>query len=264
VLVLGNLHKRDPALGEGLPGRLSHDGHRIYVRDLNDDASEVILADGIHLAVADRDGLSLSEATSLCYSLRQESAVMLLLVGAFASPAEREQLLDAGADACLTKPLDDGELAASARALLRRHPLCLVDRKSGVVRVTERLSLDLARRLLIVNEGGREVPLTEHEFKFLAYLIRHEGVTLSREALLSAVWGQGYEGSTREVDVYVRYLRRKLEPDPARPRHLLTRWGQGYQFASSAPSRLGLVGKLQHSSRGGQTRGHPIRSVGRS
>jgi DNA-binding response OmpR family regulator len=88
--------------------------------------------------------------------------------------------------------------------------------------------LDLAGQRL-VGKGG-EVALSAKEFQLLAYMVCHEGMVLSREALIAALWGPGYEGSAREVDVYVRYLRQKIEPEPRHPRYIITVWGVGYQY----------------------------------
>lgn len=100
-----------------------------------------------------------------------------------------------------------------------------------MVQVTDKWALDLAGQRLVGD--GQEVTLSAREFQLLAHMVRHEGMVLEREAILASVWGlwgYGYEGSTREIDVYIHYLRRKLEPNPARPRYILTVWGRGYEY----------------------------------
>lgn len=94
--------------------------------------------------------------------------------------------------------------------------------------MTDHLWLDLGRQILIGH--NKTIPLTTKEFQLLVYLLRREGMVVSREALLENVWGSGYEGSEREVDVYVRYVRKKIEPDPSRPGYILSVWGRGYQY----------------------------------
>jgi two-component system KDP operon response regulator KdpE len=167
---------------------------------------------------------------------------MLMVVGRSTGASERIRLLDAGADDNLGKPFDEDELLARVRALLRRHPLSVAGRGGELVSVTEALSLDLAGQRLVPAADGqrsvRELRLSDTEFRLLAHFVRHEGRVLTRDALLETIWGYAYDGSTREVDVYVRYLRRKLEPNPARPRYLLTAWGRGYQFRRLPASQL--------------------------
>jgi DNA-binding response OmpR family regulator len=159
------------------------------------------------------------------------------VVSQLTSVAERVSLLEAGADDYLSKPFDRRELLARVRALLRRHPLSLPGQGSSLVQVTDQWMLDLAGQR-VVGEG-EEVALSPREFQLLAHMVRHEGVVLSREALIASLWGPGYEGSTREIDVYVRYLRRKLEPEPRRPRYIITIWGVGYRYVGLSTHRKG-------------------------
>lgn len=214
-------------LREVLP-RLQRDGHRVWVWVSMQDVPDFVLAEGIHLVVLEPALLPFHQALELCRTLRHESAILIFLVSRLGGVSERVLTLRAGADDYLIKPFDRDELLARIEALLRRHPLSTAGAGPESVRVTETLWLDLDGRRLL-GEGG-EVALTDHEFRLLAYLVRHEGVVLTRERLLQAVWGAGYEGAEREVDVYVYFLRRKLEPDPKRPRYLLTMWGRGYRY----------------------------------
>ena len=118
------------------------------------------------------------------------------------------------------------------RALLRRHLLSLPGEATSLVQVTDRWVLDLAGQRLVGED--QEVPLSAKEFQLLARMVRHEGMVLSREALIASLWGPGYEGSTREIDVYVRYPRRKLEPEPKKPRYITSTWGVGYRYVGPA------------------------------
>jgi DNA-binding response OmpR family regulator len=147
--------------------------------------------------------------------------------------------LNAGADDYLDLSLEADERLARVRALLRRHPIALIGMVPGLVQVTDDLTLDVAGQRLL--RGQREVPLSQLEFQLLAYFIQHAGVVLGRERLLAAVWGARYE-RPREVDVYVRYLRQKLEPAPSRPRYLLTRWGAGYVYRPPDPLATTIEG----------------------
>ena len=164
----------------------------------------------------------------VCESIHRSGSTLILALGELPGTAERVRVLDSGADDCQNRPIEPEEVAARVRALLRRHPLGVVAEGTARLRVTDAWMLDLAGQQLIA--GASVKPLTEREFHLLAFLVRHEGVTVTRERLLHAVWGPGHKGSKREVDVYVHYLRQKLEPDPARPRYVVTVWGRGYRY----------------------------------
>ncbi|MGH2457547.1 MAG: response regulator transcription factor [Chloroflexota bacterium] len=228
LLIVDSQH----AEGWNLVARLRAEGHHVAVADAVQDLPARVLTERIHLVLLDSTLLPGQCLVELCRTLRQESSVLLLLLGQADSPFERILALEAGGDVWLGQPVADDDILAQIHALLRRHPLSAIVAGPPRMRVTTDLMVDLASQKLV---GPRRVnALTDREFRLLAFLVRHEGAVFSRDALLNAVWGLDEAVSEREVDVYVRYLRRKLEPNPVHPRYLLTVWGRGYQYQGPA------------------------------
>ncbi|HWD77270.1 MAG TPA: response regulator transcription factor [Kribbella sp.] len=180
---------------------------------------DVVLLD---LMLPDRDGFT------VCREIRRASDVPVIMVTARTDSHDVVAGLEAGADDYVTKPLVAKELSARIRALLRRV-------EPGNARQAELLEVGDLRidvPAAEVTRDGEVLPLTRTEFKLLAELAGAEGKVLSREQLLSKVWGYGYFGDSRIVDVHVRRLRLKIERDPASPKHLVTARGLGYRLVS--------------------------------
>jgi two-component system, OmpR family, KDP operon response regulator KdpE len=161
--------------------------------------------------------------TEVCRELRAWTKVPIVLVSAVGDEAEKIAALDAGADDYVTKPFTMGELLARLRAALRRagppgDPVLEV----GPIRV------DLDKQSVTVD--GRAVHLTPHEYRILRLLVLNPGKLLTHRAILQEVWGPGYGAESNYLHVYVSQLRRKLEPDPSRPRYLVTEPGAGYRL----------------------------------
>jgi two-component system KDP operon response regulator KdpE len=167
----------------------------------------------------------------VCRRLREWSQAPVVVVSAVDEEDEKIAALDAGADDYVTKPYAVGELLARLRAALRRAAAPVGE--PPAVRFGD-VEVDLARRE--VARAGERVHLTPHEYRLLAELARHPGRVLTHPALLSAVWGPEYGSETHYLRVYMANLRRKLEEDPARPRHLITETGVGYRLRASAPA----------------------------
>ena len=164
----------------------------------------------------------------VCRRLREDSDVPIVMVTARDEPKDVIDGLEAGADDYLAKPVDIKILDARIRALLRRA-------RAGSARPA-RLSFGHVEVLPddgVVTVAGDEVHLTKTEFRLLVELASAPGRVFSREQLLETVWGYDYFGDGRIVDVHVRRLRVKIEPDPATPRHVLTVRGRGYKLAGS-------------------------------
>jgi len=163
----------------------------------------------------------------VCRELRTWTQAPIILVSAVGDDDEKIAALDAGADDYVTKPFAIGELLARLRAVLRRsgspeQPVVDV----GPIRV------DLEKSSVTLD--GELVHLTPHEFKILRLLALNEGKLLTHRAILREVWGPSYGDESNYLHVYVSQLRRKLEPDPARPRLLVTEPGAGYRLVAPA------------------------------
>jgi DNA-binding response OmpR family regulator len=163
----------------------------------------------------------------VCRSLRRTSDVPIVMVTARADTHDVVAGLEAGADDYLTKPFAPKELSARIRALLRRART--PDPGASHLRFGD---LEIIPDQGVVRRNGREVHLTKTEFRLLCELASSPGRVFSREVLLERVWGYGYFGDGRLVDVHIRRLRTKIEADPANPRHVATVRGLGYKIQS--------------------------------
>ncbi len=170
----------------------------------------------------------------VCRILRQEMNVPILMLTARVDELDRVVGLEMGADDYLTKPFSMRELVARVKALLRRVRLIREElaEEKGQARpeqlVFGDLIIDLDRRDVRVR--GESIHLKPQEYELLVFLARHPGMALSRDLLLERVWGWDYAGGSRTVDVHVRWLREKIEADPADPERIVTVRGVGYCF----------------------------------
>ena len=194
-----------------LPAR---DG-RTAVEACDEDDPDVVLLD---LGLPDLSGIEVLRR------VRERSAVPVIVLSARAGSEDKVEALDVGADDYVTKPFGMDELLARIRSAVRRSGL---DQPPRVV-VTADFSVDLDA--MLVHRDGAEVRLTPTEWRLLQALATRPGQLVSQRQLLSDAWGPAYVRETHYLRVYVAGLRRKLEPDPSRPRHLLTEPGMGYRF----------------------------------
>ena len=171
------------------------------------------------------------DGVAVCRTLRAESDVAIVMLTARATLEDRVAGLDFGADDYVVKPFSPRELVARVRAVTRRLPLHAVFR--GPEEISHG-SLTLNLRTHEARAADRALTLTPVEFRLLAAFVRDPGRVFSREQLVEKIYGYEYEGLERTIDVHVRNLRRKLEPDPARPVYIVTVYGVGYTLAREA------------------------------
>nr|WP_322800364.1 response regulator [Thermoflexus sp.] len=169
-------------------------------------------------------GLPDIDGVEVLRRLREWTGVPVIVLSVREREEDKIAALDAGADDYLTKPFGAGELLARIRAALRRS----ISPPSDPVFEIGDLRVDLARRL--VTRQGQRIELTPTEFALLRVLIQHAGKVLTHRQLLRAVWGPGYENDVHLLRVTISNLRRKLEPDPSRPRYIQTELGVGYRI----------------------------------
>ena len=216
----------EPALVLTLSDRLRSEGHDVEVATDGDSAFEAARAGSFDLIVRDI-ALPRRSGLDVCRDLRREGVdTPILMLTARAELTDKVVGLKLGADDYLTKPFEMMELLARVEALIRRSGRALAGPGAyafGDVR------LDF--RKAEVWRDGEAIALSALEYKLLAYLIERRGVVLSRDELLDRVWGYDATPTTRTVDVHVASLRQKIEPNPAKPRFILTVHGLGYRFA---------------------------------
>ena len=221
----------EPPSAYALRACLTADGYDVTVAATGADALRsaalrpyaAVLLD---LGLPDMPGLE------VCRRLREFTQVPVLVVSVVGSADDKVALLDAGADQFIEKPFEPQELLARVRAAVRR----VVTAPNGgqhSVRFGD-VIVDLARRE--VRRGGEPIHLTPHEYGVLAELARHHDRPLTHPALLRAVWGATYERESHYLWVCVRHLRTKLEPEPSRPRFIVTEPKVGYRLRTDAPS----------------------------
>ncbi|SEG93496.1 two-component system, OmpR family, KDP operon response regulator KdpE [Thermomonospora echinospora] len=172
----------------------------------------------LDLGLPDMDGVEVIEG------LRGWLSVPIIVLSARHASEEKVRALDIGADDYVTKPFGMDELLARLRAAVRRA----APAEQAAVVETATFTVDLAAKKVL--RDGREVRLTPTEWNILEVLVRNAGRLVGQRSLLREVWGPAYEKETNYLRVYLAQLRRKLEPDPARPRHLITEPGMGYRF----------------------------------
>ncbi|MBN2548489.1 MAG: response regulator transcription factor [Anaerolineales bacterium] len=222
----------EPSLQETLAYNLSRQGYKVEIAA--DGQTALNMAREIHpdLIVLDIM-LPILDGYEVCRILRQEMNVPILMLTARDDEIDRVIGLEMGADDYITKPFSMREFLARVKAHLRRVRLIReeVDSETALVRETIRfgnLTLDLTRREVLID--GKPIAMKPKEFDLLLYIARHRGQVLSRQLILERVWGWEFIGGSRTVDVHIRWLREKIEPDPQNPTRIITVRSAGYRF----------------------------------
>lgn len=219
----------EKVLVKGIKFNLENEGYQVETGSDGEEAVEKARAGQFDLIILDLmmpkiDGLQ------ACMKIREFSNVPIIMLTARSEDADKIIGFECGADDYITKPFNILEVKARIRALLRR---------AGQTAQQEKVANRLARGPIVVDcderaawKDGQPVELTAKEFDLIELLMRNPGRVYSRENLLNQVWGYEYIGEYRTVDVHVRRLREKLEPDPANPEYILTKWGVGYYLSN--------------------------------
>ena len=168
------------------------------------------------------------DGLSVCQQIREFSDVPVIMLTAKSDDMDKIMGLEYGADDYMTKPFNILEVKARIKAIMRRSEMReKTETNTGVITKGElRMALD-SRRVYV---GGKEINLTAKEFDVLELLATNPKRVYSRDSLLKLVWGEAYLGDVRTVDVHVRRLREKIEPNPSEPQYVHTKWGVGYYF----------------------------------
>ena len=215
----------EESFSDALSYMLRREGYEVDVAASGPDALTSFERSGADLVLLDLmlPGLS---GTEVCRELRSRSHVPIIMVTARDSEVDKVVGLELGADDYVTKPFSSRELVARIRAVLRRgaepEELMTSTVEAGPVR------MDVERH--VVSVDGAQIPMPLKEFDLLELLLRNAGRVLTRGQLIDRVWGADYVGDTKTLDVHVKRLRSKIEPDPASPKYLVTVRGLGYKF----------------------------------
>ncbi|MFW6006712.1 MAG: response regulator transcription factor [Halanaerobiales bacterium] len=199
---------------------LMHEGYEVEVVKDGQSGLKKVKEENYNLVLLDIM-LPKMDGMEVCSRIREFSDIPIIMVTAKDSTPSKVEGLDLGADDYITKPFEIEELLARIRALMRRKK---PDDKEGILKVDD-LVLDTNKHQ--VKRAGNKIELTKKEYDLLEYLLRNEEVVISREQLLREIWGYDYTGETNIVDVYIRYLRSKID-DPFTQKLIHTVRGVGY------------------------------------
>jgi two-component system KDP operon response regulator KdpE len=214
---------------------LEHDGFRVIeayngtqaINKVRSTLPDLVLLD---VMMPDVDGFEVLKI------IRETSSVPVVMLTAKGEEDDRVRGLELGADDYITKPFSPRELVSRVRAVLRRTEMAS-GATHGLIEVDDRLKLDFDRREVWVD--GKLAQLRPTEYRLLYHLVQNAGWVVSHDQLLAKVWGYEYRDEPHYVRLYINYLRKKLEEDPANPKYILTERGVGYRFVDYKRKKLG-------------------------
>jgi two-component system KDP operon response regulator KdpE len=218
----------EPQILRAMKTNLAARGYEVDLAPTGEDALRLAAAHRPDVVILDL-GLPGIDGIEVVHGLRGWTTVPIIVLSVRDAEADKIAALDAGADDYVTKPFSMGELLARLRAATRRTD----PGPEAAVVETASFTIDLGAKR--VRRQGEEVHLTPTEWGLLEVLVRNPGRLVSQRQLLQQVWGPQYETETNYLRVYLAQLRRKLEDDPGRPRHLITEPGMGYRFEPGDP-----------------------------
>ena len=221
----------EPKIADLARDYLEHAGFAVRTASDGEAALAIVRRDRPDLVVLDL-GLPRLDGLDVTRAIRRDSNLPVIMLTARDDELDKLLGLELGADDYLTKPFSPRELVARVRAVLRRVDAAAEPGAVEVIRTGD-LTLDLPR--MRTELAGRTIDLTPTEFALLAAMARQPGRIFTRSQLLDAVHGVAFESYERAIDTHIKNLRRKLEPDPRRPVHVLTVYGVGYRLADEDP-----------------------------
>ena len=204
---------------------LSKHGYDVRVAAEGESALELFNAWSPDLVVTDLSMPNMS-GLELCRRLRAISQIPIIVLSVKEDESVKVEALDAGADDYVTKPFGISELLARVRAALRRSPAAPTE-ETAVIEDGD-FRIDLQKRKVAVS--GKEIHLSPKEFELLLYFFQNSGKVLTHRTLLAKIWGANFTDQSEYLRVFISHLRKKIEPDPARPRYILTDPWVGYRF----------------------------------
>jgi two-component system KDP operon response regulator KdpE len=215
----------DPQIRRVIKAALAKQGYIIGDSRSGEGALEKLRDERYDLVILDRNmpGMGGVEA---CRSMREHSDIGIIMLTVRKTEAEKIEALDAGADDYITKPFSMPELLARIRANLRRAPLS--PRQGSNIIAFDQVQVDLDSHHVLIHGG--DVRLTPKQFEVLNYLIANPNVSIPHAKILQTIWGPDYGGEVEYLHVLVNQLRKKIEPDPSKPRYILTEPWFGYRF----------------------------------